>query len=551
MRPPEGAMAPAMPSSHDKAELEAVLSSEAFAKSPNLARLLEYICNKYFEGNANGLKEYNIGVEALGRPADFDPTTSSIVRVEVHRLREKLKKYYEHEGTSHPIMIALEVGHYIPQFVRREEVLLNAAPKEPAASDGVSNVNAAVFAHEPQGPQLDPGHQIIAKPLDVTMVGGSSTSYSVVLRLLRRREFPALIVGLLVVTVAVAVWKLAGLRPGKATVTVSSSPSGTTAGALREGEGVRILAGYFKDNYIDRKGNVWRGDRYFTGGWASDQPRQFIARTSDPTLYRASRQGEFSYDIPLRAGVYEFRLYFVETNFGPATYAGGGESSRVFSIDMNGKPLLPEFDPFREAGGNNVAHVCVFKDVTPAPDGYLHLRFRRFKDEPFVNALEVVPGIPGKLHPIRIVAQDNSYTDRTGRVWSPDCYFSGGRLITHKGPVAGTPDPDLYAGERFGNFSYAIPVASGKHTVTLRFAETYFGAENAGFGGVGSRVFDVYCNGVALLRNFDIFKEVGGANRAVDKTFRGLEPNAAGLLVLSFVPIKNYACVNAIEVVEE
>jgi hypothetical protein len=56
---------------------------------------------------------------------------------------------------------------------------------------------------------------------------------------------------------------------------------------------------------------------------------------------------------------------------------------------------------------------------------------------------------------------------------------------------------------------------------------------------------------VALLRNFDIFKEAGGANRALQKIFRGLEPNAQGKLILRFVPVENYACVNAIEVADE
>jgi hypothetical protein len=118
-------------------------------------------------------------------------------------------------------------------------------------------------------------------------------------------------------------------------------------------------------------------------------------------------------------------------------------------------------------------------------------------------------------------------------------------------PVLGTPDPQIYKGERFGNFTYAIPVADGRYRVTLAFAETWFGASKPAGGGAGMRAFDVYSNGSALLRNFDIFKEAGGADRAVNKTFAGLQPNAQGKLVFSFVPIRNYACVNAIEVVDE
>ena len=70
-------------------------------------------------------------------------------------------------------------------------------------------------------------------------------------------------------------------------------------------------------------------------------------------------------------------------------------------------------------------------------------------------------------------------------------------------------------------------------------------------GGVGSRVFDILCNGLALHRNFDLFKEARGAGRAVTWSSHGLEPDAQGKLAISLAPVRNYACVNAIEVVDE
>ena len=136
-------------------------------------------------------------------------------------------------------------------------------------------------------------------------------------------------------------------------------------------------------------------------------------------------------------------------------------------------------------------------------------------------------------------------------------------MATHiaHGPVSHTADPDLYSSERFGNFNYALPVAPGKYALTLRFAETYWGVESyrpgvtdrvgPSMGGIGSRVFDVYCNGVALLRNFDILKAAGGPLTAIDKTFHNLQPNAQGKINLSFVPVNNYAKVSAIELVSE
>jgi len=66
--------------------------------------------------------------------------------------------------------------------------------------------------------------------------------------------------------------------------------------------------------YIDRDGNAWRGDQYYSGGEALSQPRQFISRAADMTLFEAFRAGEFSYNIPLKPGNYELHLYFVETH---------------------------------------------------------------------------------------------------------------------------------------------------------------------------------------------------------------------------------------------
>jgi hypothetical protein len=72
-----------------------------------------------------------------------------------------------------------------------------------------------------------------------------------------------------------------------------------------------------------------------------------------------------------------------------------------------------------------------------------------------------------------------------------------------------------------------------------------------GGGGAGSRLFDILCNGVALARDFDIFARAGGSNRALVQTFRGLQPDHQGRLVLSLLPAKNFALVNAIVVTDE
>src|SRR5689334_9530632 len=94
----------------ERHELESVLRSGIFNRAPNLAQLLTYVCNKHFEGAADQIKEYNIAVDALGRPPDFDQKRDSIVRVEAHRLRKRLREYYEADGADHEVQIEIPPG---------------------------------------------------------------------------------------------------------------------------------------------------------------------------------------------------------------------------------------------------------------------------------------------------------------------------------------------------------------------------------------------------------------------------------------------------------
>ncbi len=533
----------------DQEELERVLASEIFARSPNLVKILRYIGTECLAGNENAIKEYTIGVEALGRPPDFDPKRDSVVRVEAHRLRDKLEHYYKTEGANHPVVILLQAGHYVPQFRHRGEaersatgISLVPGASESPESGGLRKIPLATS----QTGMCDPGGSVVATDarraplarLIQPLVGG--------------RRWP-LVIALLLVVIGAGVWvgKKAKSRDAPMGAATSLLAGVQTSAAVAQGNAVRIICGYSQRDYVDQTGEIWGPDRYYSGGQAIVEPQVFIAGAADPTLFETAREGVLSYDIPLKPGRYELRLYFVETQFGPGTHAGGGETSRLFSINLNGKRLLTDFDIYSDAGGNDIADVRAFRDVSPAADGELHLGLVKALDSPVLNALEIIPTPQGKTPPIRIVCQDNSYTDSEGRHWKPDRYFLRGRLATDPTRAQDTPSPGLYAEERYGNFSYAIPVPEGRYAVTLFFDETSFGPGDPVKGGVGSRVFNVDCNGLPLLRNFDIFKEAGGANRPVIETFRNLQPNAQGKLLLSFVPIKNYAEVRAIQVIDE
>ncbi len=375
-------------------------------------------------------------------------------------------------------------------------------------------------------------------------------------------------------------WLFAGLGFALVIVTARMTITGTITGMIRGPQGevskfagiaagvpatgalpqpVRILAGSPTERSVDRFGTEWMGDRYFLGGDQNvvrfgSQERAvrhpIILGAPDQTLFRSFRAGDFSYRIPLPPGSYEMRLYFSEVVLTMGDYGEGAENQRVFDVNLNGRPLLPFFDIFSDAGGADTADIRIFENVSPEPDGFLKLAFRPVREMAWLNAIELIPNPTGKALPLRIVARNTNYTDRSGKFWGSDRSFVGGRATSDGKQPTGTEDPELFAGQRYGHFSYRLPVAPGKYTLRLLFAETFFGPSNRGKGGAGSRVFNVYCSGLGILKQFDIFKEAG-ENRAVEKVFHGITPNAQGRIDLTFEPVVNYAIVQAIELTPE
>ncbi len=527
----------------EKNELQSVLNSGIFHRAPNLANLLTYVCAKYFEGAVEQIKEYNIAVEALGRMADFDPKRDSIVRVEAYRLRKRLREYYEAEGATHSLRIEIVPGQYVPQFLRQ------AAPQPSLTEEAV--VVADFLAIEPEAP---PQALIAARPAEIQAVVPLQRPASFIPPVPLPPLLPppqrnrggmwmAIALAALLLTAGL-VWRQVLIPPSKAAV---SSVGDITAAP---GQEVRFLAGLENGTYIDRFGRTWQSDRYFQGGDAFDSKDHPIIFARDARLFRTRREGAFSYDIPLPPGDYELRLYFVETLYGENNVAGGGETSRIFNVSANGVEILGGFDVVADAGAST-PDIRAFKDISPASDGKLHLHFVPVTGLAMVSAIEITPGVPGTMRPIRFVSRDHPYTDKQGRTWEPDSYSRGGQLVMRPNPVAGADDPDLLHGERFGNLTYVIPVPSGRYGVTFYFAETWFGPANFAGGGAGSRVFDILCNGVALRRGFDIFKEAGGSGRALILPIHGLEPNPQGKLSINLSPMRNYASLNAMEVVDE
>jgi hypothetical protein len=319
------------------------------------------------------------------------------------------------------------------------------------------------------------------------------------------------------------------------------------------GQEIRILAGA-RRSFVDHAGKLWSADSGYSGGTAVKSNVQSIWRTQDPWFYRTSRQGQFRYDIPLNKGIYELRLHFAETTFGPESQETGGEGSRIMTVRANGKTLLANFDIVMDAGASRTADVKVFPDIAPAADDMLHLEFAgEGGKQATLSAIEILPGARHHMRPVRILTRQSPYYSNESLWWSPDNYFQGGQLATFAIPVSGTDDPELYETERWGNFSYAIPLSPGKYSLTLRFAARHAGWDRRSSdaeeeqNGV-AHTFNVFCNGKALLQNFNLVKEARQSD-VVTRKFNSLEPNAQGKLLLEFVPVEGYATVTGIEVV--
>jgi TolB-like protein len=102
-----------------RAALAHVLAGAEFLKARRTSRLLEFLVEKRLANALRDTNEFTIGIEVFERnPATFDPGADPVVRVQVGRLRAKLKNYYGTSGPRPSIVFAIPVGSYMPVICR-------------------------------------------------------------------------------------------------------------------------------------------------------------------------------------------------------------------------------------------------------------------------------------------------------------------------------------------------------------------------------------------------------------------------------------------------
>ena len=135
-------------------------------------------------------------------------------------------------------------------------------------------------------------------------------------------------------------------------------------------------------------------------------------------------------------------------------------------------------------------------------------------------------------------AGDTSYTASNGITYHADTNFKGGKVNQTLDSISNTIDDPLYQSERFGNFSYAIPVKKGTYEITFRFAEIFKTAAD-------ERKFDVLAGDSVIISNLDIFAAAGRDN-AFD-IVKTVTLNDT-VLKISFRSDTNYAKLSALHI---
>ena len=145
----------------------------------------------------------------------------------------------------------------------------------------------------------------------------------------------------------------------------------------------------------------------------------------------------------------------------------------------------------------------------------------------------------GGAFALRINAGGAATTDG-GNAWAADKYFLGGKTSSTSATVS-SPSPRVDRDQRVGATGYDIPVpAAGTYRLRLHVTENYFAA-------AGKRDFDVTAEGMPLVTDLDVYRNVG-KNRTyvIDQPVTVTD----GTLSLRFPVRVNNAAVSGIEVLE-
>ena len=155
----------------------------------------------------------------------------------------------------------------------------------------------------------------------------------------------------------------------------------------------------------------------YVGGKMVTRADAEVKNTQDKAIYLAEHYGMSAYRIAVANGTYSVKLHFAET------YEKIEDvRQRLFSVAIEGKPALTDFDVFKEAGKQRCAAV-VKEFGVEIKDGELTIEFTPKVQNPMLNGIEVAAKRGRRMQgPALLIncGADADYKAKDGRVWRKD-----------------------------------------------------------------------------------------------------------------------------------
>lgn len=103
---------------------------------------------------------------------------------------------------------------------------------------------------------------------------------------------------------------------------------------------------------------------------------------------------------------------------------------------------------------------------------------------------------------VAINAGSTASATYNGVEYQTDRYSRGGSVNETDDPISGVSEDAVFQSERYGTYSYEIPVTSGTYTIELHLAELYWNAS-------GERTFNLSVEDQTILDAMDLYAEAG------------------------------------------
>ncbi len=143
-------------------------------------------------------------------------------------------------------------------------------------------------------------------------------------------------------------------------------------------------------DYTDKNGVVWSADQAYSAAnkWGYIGKAGSTGSSTHPldalgSLYTTERWGMTSYQYDVPNGQYIVRLHFAEIYDQAAQ-----EGLRVFTVNLQGQPVLEKFDIMKDAGG--FGRVVVKEFPATVTNGKLVIGFVKVTSRPIIEAIEVL-----------------------------------------------------------------------------------------------------------------------------------------------------------------